>query len=289
MKILIATDGSKTAEDAARMLARLPHPKAIELTILAVNYTHPVHGSPEVVQWLKDKSEADKVAAHKACQRIEQMFEGANASVKSAVVQGHAGEAIVHEAQRRDVDLVVIGSVGHSAFERLLIGSVSDFVATHAPCSVLVVRPPHPHRPEQPAMNLCVAYDDSESCKKAIQEVCTFDWSHNSRIDVISIMTLPYMYSEIPIEIDTLVIKTAMQKTLEDGATNLRQFSANVHSKLIESNHVGDAIVNFAKQEGSDIIVLGNSGHGLVSRLLLGSASRYVLRHAPCSVWITRG
>lgn len=288
MKILVATDGSKSAEDAARLLAHLPHPKAIELTILSANYTHPIHGSAEVVQWMKDKFEADKAAAKSACQRIERMFEGANARVQTIVVDGHPGEAIVREAQRLEIDLVVIGSVGHSTFDRVLIGSVSDFVATHARCSVLVVRPSHPHRPEQPAMKLCVAYDGSEPSKQAILEVGTFDWSHNARIDVVSVMTLPYMYSKIPIEIDTQVIKAATLKTLEDGATRLQLFSANVHSKLIESNHVGDAIVQFAKRVESDIIVMGNSGHGLVGRFLVGSASRYVLRHAPCSVWIAR-
>jgi nucleotide-binding universal stress UspA family protein len=56
------------------------------------------------------------------------------------IVKGKPAEAIVDTAEKAGVDLIVIGSLGMSAIERALIGSVSDKVMRHAKCPVLLVR-----------------------------------------------------------------------------------------------------------------------------------------------------
>ena len=47
-------------------------------------------------------------------------------------------------------------------------------------------------------------------------------------------------------------------------------------------------ITDFAEQENIDIVMLGDTGRSALQQLFLGSVTRYVLRHATCSVWITR-
>ena len=54
--------------------------------------------------------------------------------------RGHVAEEIIHKAKQLEVDLVVVGSKGLTAYERFLLGSVSQKVLRHAPCSVLVIR-----------------------------------------------------------------------------------------------------------------------------------------------------
>ena len=53
---------------------------------------------------------------------------------------GPAGKRIVEYAQNGQFDLIVLGSRGLGGFERLLMGSVSNYVAHHAHCSLLVTR-----------------------------------------------------------------------------------------------------------------------------------------------------
>ena len=63
-------------------------------------------------------------------------------AVEGLVVEGEAKQVILDEADRIDPDLIVLGSRGYGTFQRLLLGSVSNAVAQHAKCSVLIVRSP---------------------------------------------------------------------------------------------------------------------------------------------------
>ena len=63
-------------------------------------------------------------------------------SVDGAIVPGPARTVILDEAESWGADLVVMGSHGYRAWERFLLGSVSQAVVSHAKCSVEVVRCP---------------------------------------------------------------------------------------------------------------------------------------------------
>ena len=62
-------------------------------------------------------------------------------TVSSEAILGHAEEAILAAAREWQADLILLGSHGHRAWERFLLGSVSQAVAWHAHCSVEIVRP----------------------------------------------------------------------------------------------------------------------------------------------------
>ena len=83
---------------------------------------------------------------------------------------------ILAEAKDLDCDLIVIGARGHSFFGRLLIGSVSDSIATHAKCSVLVVRPDE--QDDEPSdvnptssRRIIIGYDGSNASGEAVEEI----------------------------------------------------------------------------------------------------------------------
>lgn len=288
MKVLLATDASKNAEKAAWFLARLPHSERLELTILAVTAKHEIHGSPDIMDWLHRNAEAEKLRIAEACQQIERLFAGADATVETVVVEGHPGKTIVAEAKSRKSELVVLGAVGHSALDRMLVGSVSDFVATHAHCSVLIVRPAGEGEREHDGLNVTVAFDDSEQSRFALEQLSIFKWGIKTKAFVVNGLALPLSFSDVPIEIDTEQIKADMRPKVNAAAEKLRGLFADVTSHVIEINHVGEGIIGFAHDHATDLIVLGDTGNGLVGRFLMGSVSRFILRHARCSVWIAR-
>lgn len=289
MKVLLATDGSKSAEDAAGLLARLPHTQPLILTVLAVKYFPGFQSNIDHAEWVRVGGEQFSMNKSKeACKRIEAMFQGADVQVESLVLEGHPGITIVEQAKSRDVDLIVVGAQGHSFFERAILGSVSDFVATHASCSVLVVRPDGLTQSGSPKLDICIAYDDSDASKHALSGLGDLQWQRETKIDLVSVISMPYAYGEIPIEFDNKAIRASTTETLNRVASDLNKLTSQVQCHVVEADHVGSGLVSTAEKNGNNLIVLGDTGRGLLGRFFLGSVSRYVLHHARCSVAIVR-
>ena len=284
MRVILATDGSQYAEEAVWLLAHLPHVEHLELIVLFVSNIPNLYGATAELTTRMQAEDKEKAAA--LFVHLREIFDGADATLELVVAHGHIGKTIVNEAQARKSDLVLVGAIGHSMLDRLF-GSTSDFVATHASCSVLAVRPTGLKNVKRP-IDVCVAYDTSNSSSAVFEQLSQFGWGANSKIEVANVVSIPFIYSEIPYELDIDEIKKATLRELEAAAIRLRKYSPHVNANVLEANHVGDGLVQFAKEKGSDMIVMGNTGSGLLSTFFLGSTSKYVLRHAACSVWIAR-
>ena len=67
---------------------------------------------------------------------------GGEFEITTETVEGSPKRVILDEAERWDAELIVVGSHGRRGLQRFLLGSVSQAVALHAPCSVEIVRAP---------------------------------------------------------------------------------------------------------------------------------------------------
>ena len=286
MKVLLATDGSQFAEEAAWLLAHLPHAEKLELTVLFVSNIPHLHGAGDMENLTKRLEVADREKTAALFAHLNSIFDGANATLELVVAKGHIGTQVLHTAKARECDLIVLGAVGHSLFERMF-GSTSDFVATHATCSVLVVRPTGLRTGKRP-IDVAIAYDETDASSAVFGQLSQFGWGPNSKMELVNVVSIPYNYSEIPISIDFDAIMSFKKRAMDAAADRFRELSPAVSTHVFEANHVGDGIVRFVKNTCCDIVVLGNSGGGLLSNILFGSVAKYVLRHAECSVWITR-
>lgn len=285
MKILLATDGSEHATGAARLLARLPHKEPLELTVLFVSYVTEDYGVQEVTARMEPGLAAEHERADKVFQRIQEMFSGADVKLECVFLNGQVGKTIIEQAKSRNIELVVLGAIGHSTLDRLLLGSTSDFVATHAHCSVLIVRA---MELSQHGPRICWAFDNSAAAHRAVQQLAKFLWGRQTQIDVVQVVARSALYSEIPIVVDFEEVKRQLLPKVQAAASELHHISEQVTPHVIDAFSAGSGLVEFAQQHSSDLILMGDTGRGLLSRFLLGSVSRYVLRHAGCSVWITR-
>lgn len=147
MKVLFATDGGKQGKSAIEALKRLSLNKGDEVRIISVvDMALPmaidIYGG-----YLPETTELEKTARENAFKVIEdtagmlkEFAEEHDVSISTDVLFGSPESRIVETAEEWKADLIVVGSHGYSRWERLLLGSVSDSVVHHAPCSVLVVR-----------------------------------------------------------------------------------------------------------------------------------------------------
>lgn len=144
MKILLATDGTKYSDAAVEMISKFNISSESELRIitvidLAVPLTFNQDGSlPSTIQIENAAKENAKIILEETKNRIQQFFP--QLTIFTEILVGSPDSRIVETAEKSKADLIVVGSHGYNRWERLLLGSVSDSVIHHAPCSVLVVR-----------------------------------------------------------------------------------------------------------------------------------------------------
>jgi len=147
-KILLATDGSEFSERAARSIADRPWPTGTEIEVLSV--VELVLGSAQALleppyvdneQLALQREEAMQRAENAVATAVEILSKAFPKVTESVSVLLDGPKAvIIGEADKWGADLIVVGSHGHHGIERFLLGSVSEGVARHAPCSVEVIR-----------------------------------------------------------------------------------------------------------------------------------------------------
>lgn len=147
MKILLAVDASLCSLAAAGEVALRPWPDGSRVKII-----HAVDiplSSSQVELTLSEAVQAqrDRAANHTIDKVRAQFSDHAEPRLKveSEILYGSPKEVILDEAVKWEADLIVLGSSGMGAVERFLLGSVSHAVASHAKCSVEIVRR---HRPK---------------------------------------------------------------------------------------------------------------------------------------------
>lgn len=82
--------------------------------------------------------------------------------------------------------------------------------------------------------------------------------------------------------------RSAATKHIDDLLPRLQSLGYHVDSELVDAPHIGQAITNYIEIETCDLVILGDQRESLADRILLGSTSRHVLRHAKSSVLIAR-
>jgi universal stress protein A len=142
--IVLATDGSPSAEEAQKEAFELAQRLAAPLLVVSVAHAafpaggYAGYGYSNILVELRE-AEQHRVTALLASVAEAAEAEGVHCSTVAA--DGFAVEEICRVAREYDVQLIVAGSHGWGAAKRLLSGSVSTGLVHTAPCPVLVVRP----------------------------------------------------------------------------------------------------------------------------------------------------
>lgn len=146
MKILLAVDGSPCSDAAVEEVARRPWPEKSFVKVLSA-FELPAPPTPEAwalpLTYFNDMDVALRRQAQndvdRAIQKLKSRLDK-TVSLDGAVIPGSPRVVILDEAEEWGADLIVVGSHGYRAWERFLLGSVSQSVVSHAKCSVEVVR-----------------------------------------------------------------------------------------------------------------------------------------------------
>ncbi|GAA0581945.1 universal stress protein [Paractinoplanes ferrugineus] len=220
----------------------------------------------------------------------------ANAVYEAHVVAGDLeveGDAVVgNPAPRLLADseaarLVVLGSRGRGGFGGLLLGSVSQRVATHAKCSVVVVR----GRGESAAGPVVAGVDDSPVAETVLESAFEAAAGRGSGLEVVRGFASPlplWMAGMAAVDLSTPPMAELDEyRELEEQLAPWRDKFPDVPVRLLVTEQ-NIASVLVAASAKAQLVVVGSRGHGVVAGTLLGSTGLQLLHHADCPVYIVR-
>lgn len=145
MRVLIATDGSECSKAAVVKSCEIIKPASTVKIVSVYEDVLPVAMeqipiSAENYQLVEDslfEMASTNVADAEA--ELKNRFSDGDLEITSEVLRGFPDQAIIEEARNWKADMIIVGSHGRGFLGRML-GSVSDSVVHHAPCTVVVVR-----------------------------------------------------------------------------------------------------------------------------------------------------
>ena len=153
-KILVAVDGSESSQRAAQAALELAEKLKTELIVVhaivpPTSYYHSTIASP-VGMTLPAPSQHEIDAYYAYARKVALSVVGETESkakkhgiaVKTEIPEAVSSvvETIINHATKENIDLIIVGTRGLGGFKKMLLGSVSSGIVSHAHCPVLVVR-----------------------------------------------------------------------------------------------------------------------------------------------------
>jgi nucleotide-binding universal stress UspA family protein len=144
MNILVGVDFSDASEKVLARAEELAKSVSAKVWLLHVAEPDPDFiGYAPGPQSVRDAVAHEFHAEHRKIQELAGRFGESGLDTTPLLIQGATAETILKEAEKLAVDVIVVGSHGHSALHHLLVGSVSEGVLKGAQCPVLVVPTKH--------------------------------------------------------------------------------------------------------------------------------------------------
>jgi len=287
-RILVASDGSQSAEAAMTTVLRFPWKASARAQGVVANFP-----------WLRTESKAAQAAVESS---VEIAAETAGRALRRrwpaarvAMVGAPPADAILAAANRSKADVIAIGWRGHGAFQRLIAGSVSRVVASNARCSVLVARVA-----PKAVRRMIVGYDGSPNARRAIEVLASLEVPRAGRVvlvDAVVPHVLPAVAGRLPSatrrelqeELQRLngERRAEAQKLLEAEASRLRRAGWKVETELRAVAPVA-ALLAAAHEHAANVIVVGACAKTRLQRMVLGSVANGVLNRSPVPVLLVR-
>ena len=281
--ILVGTDGATAGQAAVRWAAREAQRRRVPLRI--------VHAFDW--QWQAARYDSGTEYIDVARQLAEAVISDARDQARSVApgvaleldtLIGHPAPILLAAAE--DADLLVVGNRGRGGFTSLLLGSVSQRVATHASCPVVVVR----GREDVADGPVAVGVDDSPAAEHVLETAFEVAASRAAPLAVIRTYLPPpplWLHDASSVRVETPAEDAAEHGRVEEVLSPWRLKFPEVPVEVMVSHDSPAAVLN-GVSHGAQLVIVGSRGHGTIAGALLGSTGLQSLHHADCPVWIAR-
>ena len=146
-KIMIATDGSncsKQVADRGIELAKLSSGTVYAVYVVSMIYLPSMYGdylSPmNMNTYWESIREAFKTQGQQAVNYIKDLGEMKGIKVEPVLLEGNPSAELIRYAEEEKMDIVIMGTLGKTGLDRMLLGSVAGNIVRHSKVPVMVIR-----------------------------------------------------------------------------------------------------------------------------------------------------
>ena len=291
MNVLLATDGSASAESAEALVSAIPWPEGTHIEVLCVDQLLEAE-----VDLPLDRAAASHAAARAEIEgrlaALTQRLVATGCAVRARIVFGRPASTIAAEAGQLDSDLVVVGSHDRGPLASFALGSVAAEVVDHAPCPVLIAR-------RSSLGPIVLGQDGSAGARQAEDLIMKWRFLARGPVHVVSASPLiPPWHMTVDAGMSPAMDGDLIQEVIDERRAASRRAAAASVTRLLEAGVRANALVRDGQpvdvlldaiaETGASLVAVGSRGNTGIARLLLGSVARSLLYRTTCSVLITR-
>jgi nucleotide-binding universal stress UspA family protein len=284
--ILIPVDDSSCSSHAANVGLELARRFDANVFI-----THVIEELPKIYQG-GDWAEGLLEQAEKVLDKWRTKNNDVEPKLNVAVVtHKDVAQGILNTAYENACNLIVMGTHGRKGLAHAFLGSVAERVTRLATIPVMLIRETK-HTPSTTFQRILVAVDGSTANRKALNYADHFAQLTDAELHLVHVIpgvppplvdplgvggvaaSLGYNDTLKQLEHDARIVMEVSKAELETTNTVF-------HTARAQRERVADVIVNYAKENQCDLIVMGTHGRTGFNRLLLGSVAEGVTHNAP--------
>ncbi|MEA2626741.1 MAG: hypothetical protein QOD06_2786 [Candidatus Binatota bacterium] len=274
--ILVGIDGSEHARSAVehaiwfaqRFDATISGLHVIDIVSIEGSFLHDISGSLGFEPYLDFSSRMREVLQERGRAMLNEFVDRATEAgvrAETAMDMGIIANEICERA--RTADLVVIGRRGiNEKFSTGLLGGTSESVTRKCPKPLLVC-PLQWSGIQKPML----AYDGSSRSAAAMQLAAEFCASAKLPLTVVHVAK----------------DEAAGDKVLDEARRYFEPYPVEVTFSRLTGT-APEPIVEAIRDRGHDLLLIGAYGHSRIVEMVLGSTTEFVLRNAPCPVFLSR-
>jgi|ERR1035437_8550344 nucleotide-binding universal stress UspA family protein len=269
--VLVGVDGRSNGRDAIALASRLTDP-AGKLTLAHVHsgQVHPLHAiTPGLVREEREASQKLLAAELEAADVDAELV---------AVEDATPGSGLHRRAEEQGADLLVVGSCSRGLMGRVMLGDDTRASLNGAPCAVAIAARGYAESPA-PLARVGVAYNGSSESKAALATAIAVAAPAGAEVRAMEVVSIPtYAF--------TGLVPPAFGETVElmlsEGNARMRELDGAEGRAVY--GLAGEELAAFGDEV--DLLVVGSRSYGPVRRLVVGSTSDHLERHARCSLLV---
>jgi nucleotide-binding universal stress UspA family protein len=272
--VLAGVDGRPNGRDAIALASRLTDPDG-RLTLANVDSAG-----------LRPTGAVSPVLVREEREASAKMLEGERAAVGASaaelitLVALSPGAALHRQAEEQGADLLVVGSCSHGTVGRVMLGDDTRTALNGAPCAVAIASVGYAGN-AAPIRRVGVAYNGSPESGAALAVARELAAQNNASVHALDVVSIP-TYAFTGMGIAPPAIGYDIDEMLKEANGRVKELSG------VEGHAVyglaGEELAAFGDE--LDILIVGSRSYGPVRRLVLGSTSDYLERHARCSLLV---